>query len=324
MTDNHSGPVALDPRGLEALARAYDREDAALHSAPDPWEVEVWDAEHKDNYPDWYAERIDCARRGLEAYLAATPAAVRDDPVAVKALEWDPFRAETPFGYYHIDDQSDRSAAEMQGRQPFLLRFDFSRHPSLESARAAAQADYEKRVRSCLTRPASSAPGVGELAHINETREGKPHVSDSDFGNPLVRSGGLGWRGLDMAPDTTGIDRGGSSIHSSLAQSERSALTSLSSPPAPSGVVEALREIVSLEEKGASAHGKWGDAYRTARDALAALQGQAGWRSTDCATDNCGKTASTHFVRGDIGSYYCHDCYLRIQALPASPKQETK
>jgi hypothetical protein len=47
-----------------------------------------------------------------------------------------------------------------------------------------------------------------------------------------------------------------------------------------------------------------------------------GWRP-DCATEGCGKPASVHFIRGDIGSYYCHACYLKVQALPASPKQET-
>lgn len=29
------------------------------------------------------------------------------------------------------------------------------------------------------------------------------------------------------------------------------------------------------------------------------------------------------FIEGGIGSYYCHDCYLKVQPLPVSPKQET-
>jgi hypothetical protein len=42
-----------------------------------------------------------------------------------------------------------------------------------------------------------------------------------------------------------------------------------------------------------------------------------GWQ-TECATEGCNKQATVHFERGGIGSYYCHDCYMRIQALPAS------
>lgn len=73
--------------------------------------------------------------------------------VRVKPLQWNPFRAETPFGYYHIDDQTDRTADELKGRPPFLLsgsRIDLSRHETLEAARAAAQADYERRILSAL------------------------------------------------------------------------------------------------------------------------------------------------------------------------------
>ncbi len=74
--------------------------------------------------------------------------------VAVKALEWNPFRAETPFGYYHIDDQTDRSPEELNGRLPFLLsgsRVDLSRHPTLADALASAQSDYDARIRSALS-----------------------------------------------------------------------------------------------------------------------------------------------------------------------------
>lgn len=74
--------------------------------------------------------------------------------VTVKPLEWNPFRAETPFGYYHIDDQTDRRDDELKGRPPFLLtgsRLDMSRHHSLADARAAAQADYDRCVLSALS-----------------------------------------------------------------------------------------------------------------------------------------------------------------------------
>jgi len=74
--------------------------------------------------------------------------------VKVKALEWNPYRAETPFGYYIVVDQTDVPAAELAGRQPFLLegtRMDLSRHDTLADARAVAQADYECRILSVLS-----------------------------------------------------------------------------------------------------------------------------------------------------------------------------
>lgn len=57
-------PVAQD-RGLEALARAYDREEAACMGEPSPWDSGADDAE-------WVAERISCASAAISAYLAAT------------------------------------------------------------------------------------------------------------------------------------------------------------------------------------------------------------------------------------------------------------
>jgi len=38
----------------------------------------------------------------------------------------------------------------------------------------------------------------------------------------------------------------------------------------------------------------------------------------DCATEGCGNSAAIHFIRGNVGAYYCSDCYMRIQAIPAA------
>jgi hypothetical protein len=73
--------------------------------------------------------------------------------VKVKKLEWNPYRAETPFGYYLVEDQTDLTAPDLNGRAPFLLsgtRLDCSRHDTLRAARAAAQADFERRILSTL------------------------------------------------------------------------------------------------------------------------------------------------------------------------------
>jgi len=33
-----------------------------------------------------------------------------------------------------------------------------------------------------------------------------------------------------------------------------------------------------------------------------------------CASEGCGKPAAVNFIRADVGSYYCADCYSRIHA----------
>ena len=38
-----------------------------------------------------------------------------------------------------------------------------------------------------------------------------------------------------------------------------------------------------------------------------------------CATEGCGNFATVHFIRGGIGSLYCQECYLKVQALGRSP-----
>ncbi|WP_025593103.1 hypothetical protein [Agrobacterium tumefaciens] len=112
-------------------------------------------------------------RAQLEAIEAALSAAEPHPApsVAVKALEWNPYRAETPFGWYQIEDQRSVPESELKGRPPFLLfgsRLDYSRHATLEEAKAAAQADYETRVRSALSAQVQDVAGFQqrvEAAH---------------------------------------------------------------------------------------------------------------------------------------------------------------
>ena len=40
-----------------------------------------------------------------------------------------------------------------------------------------------------------------------------------------------------------------------------------------------------------------------------------------CATEGCGNFATVHFIRGGIGSLYCQECYLKVQALGRSPSR---
>lgn len=75
-------------------------------------------------------------------------------PVSIKPLEWTPYGAETPFGWYEITDQRDAvNPSELRRRMPFLLcasRTKYTRHEKFEAAQAAAQADFEARIRSVL------------------------------------------------------------------------------------------------------------------------------------------------------------------------------
>jgi len=38
-----------------------------------------------------------------------------------------------------------------------------------------------------------------------------------------------------------------------------------------------------------------------------------------CATEGCGNFATVHFIRGGVGSFYCQECYRKVQALGRSP-----
>lgn len=49
--------------------------------------------------------------------------------------------------------------------------------------------------------------------------------------------------------------------------------------------------------------------------ALAALDAETETLSRKCATEGCGNQATIHFIRGDVCSHYCLNCYTKVQAL---------
>jgi hypothetical protein len=66
-------------------------------------------------------------------------------PIRVKPLEWNPFEAETPFGYrYSIYEEGGMD------RQCWAVNLVDGRFDSIQEARAAAQADFESRIMSAL------------------------------------------------------------------------------------------------------------------------------------------------------------------------------
>ena len=74
---------------------------------------------------------------------------------------------------------------------------------------------------------------------------------------------------------------------------------------AEANAVLVIRNVLAeLEAALAASHMPVGDGYVPA--------------AQKCATDRCEKPASVHFIRGGIGSYYCHDCYMHVQSLAAS------
>lgn len=139
---------------------------AMLSAAPDAPGEPVAVRHHHDDYGWRYLDTgsgSDWLTRIPDAEPLYTHPAPAQPVVKVKALEWNPFRAETPFGSYRIEDQ--RGAADLRGREPFYLTgargLTPSHHSSLKAARAAAQADYERRILSALE-PSPSLSTRGE------------------------------------------------------------------------------------------------------------------------------------------------------------------
>lgn len=74
----------------------------------------------------------------------------------------------------------------------------------------------------------------------------------------------------------------------------------------------------TVEEAKAAAQA---DFERRIRAALTTPQAPApDWeKAVECATEGCGNKATIRFERGGVGAHYCHDCYMRVQSLPAAP-----
>ncbi|RWN33449.1 hypothetical protein [Mesorhizobium sp.] len=148
------------PTPLEALARAYDQEDAAQRGEPDPWDYDDGNEAEKV----WRSERITCAAVAIAAYERAGAAlGTQPVPVVVKGLEWGTTSYGTPevhtvVGVYRINNALNGGWSVVIGRE--ILREESGREnfATVEAAQAAAQADYEARIRSALA-PAQAVPG---------------------------------------------------------------------------------------------------------------------------------------------------------------------
>jgi len=141
----------------DALAAAL----ALIPGEPVAWEVAEmlpsgsrrWQVVEHENHARMLAERLKADVRPL----FAAPAPL---PVAVKELEWGADNcAETPFGSYTINDYgADDDKSEWQWTfhcYPYGDP-DETKHSTENAAKAAAQADYEARIRSALSSPAQT------------------------------------------------------------------------------------------------------------------------------------------------------------------------
>ncbi|MCW4115649.1 hypothetical protein NPA31_011810 [Aurantimonas sp. MSK8Z-1] len=97
-------------------------------------------------------EHIDAAREIAEMTAECLVAQPEPAPVAVKALEWraEDLIAESSFGVYQIAETIDDRFIARRSNYPTFEEVSES-WATLEDAKAAAQADFEKRIRSALS-----------------------------------------------------------------------------------------------------------------------------------------------------------------------------
>lgn len=121
----------------------------------------------------------------------ASPAPGPAEPV-VRALEWlspvKPFYAVTPFCQYCIDSVNDDTGPHWQTTISYQGSM-YRRHDTEEEAKAAAQADYERRIISALTQPAPAQVAGGEANR-------RP-----DVGEPGWREAEAGRQGAEARAD---------------------------------------------------------------------------------------------------------------------------
>lgn len=149
-------------------------------------------------------DMIDLARTALTAAIGAGGQAV-----AVKPLEWENVRvnygpetyeAKSPVGLYQVFTDEDSAAGAVLAEwaldsQHFGMTSATSlgRYPGFEAAKAAAQADYGRRILSALSQPHPADERVVEAlaphwADVLRSRADATHVQDSKGTVDLLRN----------------------------------------------------------------------------------------------------------------------------------------
>lgn len=181
--------VNLEPVGLEALARAYDREDAAQMGEPDPW----WDIIEQDDTP-WFDERIACARAGLEAYLSATASA---SPAAAEVVAFVPLHPRSgPLWMDTYPAGSDTS----ERRSPNYARMALYPASAIESL----QRDFASLNRECKAEIAWRIEAVARAeaseAHARRVEEALREISRLIRGPGYKGAGDIARTALSASP----------------------------------------------------------------------------------------------------------------------------
>jgi hypothetical protein len=324
---------ALNEAGIEA-APYYDNDSLLLKRMLSSFESSFVGQQITDDMK----RELRAANR-----LIATLSASKEpgqEPVAVKALEWtgphlSMWVSEPMPGFQY------RIIYDGRGHDTFnwFVGGVWKPATSFEAAKAAAHADYEARIRSSLI-PAKVAPQEAVALGYTNWR--------GEFAVRKIIPQSIWFGATEWHPEPQWLLK---AIDVEKNAERDFALTGFATPiPAKAdalvvtdAMVEALKLGVAYDDlllrfKGPTvifdgdvkeideAYDKWVAATRAAVAALEASTGGAetGTVLPECASDGCGKPATVRFERGGIGSEYCHDCSMRIQAIPAAPVGERK
>lgn len=114
----------------------------------DTWFVRVYGCKTEED-----ARRLKERLASVATQPPAPARAGKVEPVAVsvKPLEWDPYRARTPMCDYRVSDEPYHGLTGNRYFGAFFGAKLIAECTSIQDAKAAAQADYERRVLSCIT-----------------------------------------------------------------------------------------------------------------------------------------------------------------------------
>lgn len=160
--------AACNPVAIAALLAELDRLEAALAAMPkqEPAAVEhlsklldearaVYQAAERAgvDVQIGYYRRLSAGKELLSALYLAPPA-----PVSVKALEWRQGYRDAGVNIQQVSPVPLYQIRELDGLVWLDVYSQQTIYPSVEAAKAAAQADYEARVRSTIVSTANTSP----------------------------------------------------------------------------------------------------------------------------------------------------------------------
>lgn len=179
-----------DPKASAAEPVAWQQRERRIGGS----EWSNWYPSFKEAYDDFRAGfrsggKFDYEVRALVP-VATPPASASAGEVMVKALEWAGNMASTPFGSYTVCENSDDKWEFTYHSYPYGIA-DEATFDTEGEAKAASQADFDRRIRSALTAPPAT-PAVSQGCHPSH----KTRMSDaSSYDEICVNCG---------ATDTTG------------------------------------------------------------------------------------------------------------------------